>query len=422
MEATPSGWYLPTLRTLGLFFPCFPSPKTGNLPVTPVILDRESTKGGLVFSNTVMSGISRLLMGSFLHLQLQSTAWAATQTIDLSVRPSESSLPVPASQLFAYRQLQLKQEQDLQNALAELAVLSQLSWTVNVIATVAEAAQTVTSVVFSPFLALQKLLEQSEAEIEQRLKQPIALHDLLEEKKLIDLGEGTSAEISWDGKVKISQTAKNSSELHVQSLTDVILNNVTAQHLSIHAPSVSLHGQADIDKLSIGFNEQGSSVFELGTDSVFRTQDLALNGVLLNKGKIDLKDPAKVKAKSLVNLGTLHSEGALSVETAQLFRNAGKLDASDLQLSAHIFDQVSLPGKEASQIKAQKISVVATESLNLKEGTLEGKQVVLTSCGTFDNKGDVKAQRIQVTTTGEGVQDGLFQADVRCDFPCLLAS
>lgn len=74
-----------------------------------------------------MSGISRLLIGSFLHLQLQSTAWAATRILDLSVYPEESSLPVPASQLPVYQLLQIKQEQDFHQALAELAVLSHLS-------------------------------------------------------------------------------------------------------------------------------------------------------------------------------------------------------------------------------------------------------------------------------------------------------
>lgn len=66
-------------------------------------------------------------------------------------------------------------------------------------ASVAEAAQTVTSLVFTPFLALQELLKKTEVEIQRRLTQPLALQDLLEEKKLMDLGNGTSTEISWDG-------------------------------------------------------------------------------------------------------------------------------------------------------------------------------------------------------------------------------
>ncbi len=100
------------------------------------------------------------------------------------------------------------------------------------------------------------------------------------------------------------------------------------------------------------------------------------------------------------------------MKTDHLFRNAGILEASDLDLSANIFDQVSLRGKDTSQLKAQNISVVATENLNLKAGSLEADHIALTSLGTFANKSDVKSSRIQITTHGEGVQDGVFQADV----------
>ena len=372
-----------------------------------------------MFSNTVLSSISQLLIGSFLHLQLLSTAEAVTRVLDLSIYPKDDPLPVPASQLFDYYQLQIKKEKEQQDtfeawkqSFEALTALSRLSWTVNVVATMAGMAQAVTSVVFSPFLVFQELLKKSEEENKKLSEQPLKLEDLLEEKKLIDLGEGTSVEISWDGKVKINQTDKNSSELHVRSLTDVILDNVKTPKLTVNAPSVSLQGRAEIDTLSIGFDGQGTSVFELGTYSVFRTQELDLNGVLLNKGTIDLKDPAKIKAKSLVNLGTLHSEGALVVEVDTLFRNGGMLSATKLDLSANIFDQVALRGKDTPYLKANELSVVATEALNLKTGKLEVEQVELTSLGTFSNKSDMTAHKVFLTSQNELLQSGSMSADV----------
>lgn len=61
-----------------------------------------------MFSKAVLSGFSRLLISSFLHLQLLSTAEAVTRVLDLSIYPQEDPLPVPASQLFDYQQFQIK--------------------------------------------------------------------------------------------------------------------------------------------------------------------------------------------------------------------------------------------------------------------------------------------------------------------------
>lgn len=371
-----------------------------------------------MLSQSFVSHVSRLILGSFLGAQLQSVTWAMTEVIDVSVLPHrpEQPLPVPASQLFAYQRLQAKKEKEAQEAWTALAALTSVSWTVQVIRTIAESTTALTEIVFTPFVALQELLKKSEAEIQQRLAHPLALKDLLEEKKLVDLGDGWQAEISWDGKVNLSKTKKSSSELHVQSLTDVILDNVKAKDVSVSAPSVSLRGQADIDKLSISFDEVNplaepkTSVFELHSGATFTTRDLTMNGVLLNKGQINLTDPAHLQVQSLVNAGTLVAQNQLTIEAQNLFRNSGTLRANTVSLKANVIDQQTLSGETAPHIHAQNIAATAGETLNLAAGSLEGKDIALTSLGTLTNHAKLKADHLHWVAQGDAVQAGRAQA------------
>lgn len=360
-----------------------------------------STKEFFMLSQSFVSHVSRLILGSFLGAQLQSVTWAMTEVIDVSVLPHrpEQPLPVPASQLFAYQRLQAKKEKEAQEAWTALAALTSVSWTVQVLRTIAESTTALTEIVFTPFVALQELLKKSEAEIQQRLAHPLVLKDLLEEKKLVDLGDGWQAEISWDGKVNLSKTKKSSSELHVQSLTDVILN-VKAKDVSVSAPSVSLRGQADIDKLSISFDEVNplaepkTSVFELHSGATFTTRDLTMKDVLLNKGQINLTDPAHLQVQSLVNAGTLVAQNQLTIEAQNLFRNSGTLKANTVSLKANVIDQQALSKGMAPHIHAQNIAATAGEILNLAAGSLEGKDITLTSLGTLTNHAKLKADRL----------------------------
>lgn len=372
-----------------------------------------------MFSKTFISLVSRLLLCSFLYLNFHSTA-VAMQEMEIFVRPhkqyfQENDFSVPIRQLFACQHLKHEPKQQ-QKAIENFIQLMEVSWTVQVVKHVSNQITNIVEHVFTPYLALQELLKKSAEEIQNHISKPLKLADFCEEKRILDLEEGWQAEVAWDGRLKISQKAKNTSSLSVQSLTEVILDNVQASDLSISAPSVSLTGIASIDHLSLDFEGdfvegvESSHVFELSKMAQLTTRNLDMNGLLFNKGLIDLKDPASLKASSIINLGTLKTAGYLNIELQSLLRNSGCIVGENLSLSANIIQQVFLSDSKPL-LKAKTLKEYISEGLNFAAGILEADHVEITNLGTFENKAEIKTKELHLSIQKNFVNDGMLQAD-----------
>lgn len=379
-----------------------------------------------MFSKNMQASISRLVLSSFLFLNIHSTA-VAVEEMEVLIQPrihhfQDDALlsgfidQVLVSQVLV-PQKHVSQKTEQQEAIARLTQLLQTSWTIEVVKHVSDQVVQTMQQVFTPYLALCELLQKSAEALQERLAQPLQLADFCEEKKILDLGDAWQAEVAWDGNIKISKKQKDASRLHVQSLTDVILDNVQATDLSISAPSVSLTDEASIDHLAIHFDDADvpaglskTSTFVLGTAAKLTTQDLEMNGLLLNKGKIDLKDPASLKVHTLVNTGTMQSSGHLTITADALLRNSGHIEAADLSLKANIVQQASVAGSKPL-IKAGTLQGFTAETLTLGAGSLEADHIDLTSLDAFTNAAEIKANELLITAQAPLTNEGLFDIE-----------
>lgn len=292
----------------------------------------------------------------------------------------------------------------------------QPTWTIKFVKHVSGQDEHDEKHVFQPSQPLQELLKKPEDDLQEYLSTTLQLSDVLEETKVFALDNGLRAEVAWDGSIKISQIEKKSYKLYVQSLQRVVLDNIQASDMSITAPSVSLTGDASIDHLSIelksdDFDPDQTKVFELATTAHLTTQGLETNGLLLNKGIIDLLgDSSLIETISLVNAGRIKVTKRLNIKTDILIRNSGCIEAGDLLFTTNIFQQVSMANLNPI-IKAVNFSCFANEEMRIDAGFFEMDCLELTILGLFENSADIKAKKLCITTQSPSVNKGLIQAE-----------
>ena len=135
---------------------------------------------------------------------------------------------------------------DDENQITDFNIL-QLSWIIRIIKQTPDQEPQINEQIYTPFKAIIDLLSNPNDNLNDSSEEH-ELSDFCEEKRSFDL-EGTfKLEVSWEGKVKISNQNKEPISISIESLEQVNIDNVNAYMISISSPSVYIIGNASIDK------------------------------------------------------------------------------------------------------------------------------------------------------------------------------
>jgi hypothetical protein len=380
--------------------------------------------------------VARLLISSFVYLNVHAATIVASE-YEIMVRPGRSTFgdgPIDRPDQTAHMlknfveraravaaTKDVEEREARERALQQFVALTSVAWTVSVMKHVADGTQLLLKKVFTPFIEMTKLLAEEGARLDEYLNNPLMLSEALN-KNLVESAnfDGWSADISWNGRIKLTQTADSSSTVRVQSLTDVILDNVAAENVSISAPRVALRGDANIKNLAVDFYDEtlpdvptnfaNSGVFEITSSANLTTQNFKMNGLLWNKGTIDLTAPAKIELNSFVNAGIVKTEGRLDLDAKTLLQNSGTIECTDLYLKANVIRQASLNNSDPI-IRGDKVHLVAMEQMLIQDGTISSNESELTTLGSFENYANIKSKRLKVAAEGASHNSGCFQVE-----------